>query len=69
MANENQDSVVNINGTRYNLNDLSEEARNQLFNLRTAEQEITRIKQQLSMIETARNAYARALSEALPKEG
>lgn len=69
MATENQEAVVSINGTRYNLSELSENARIQLNNLRIAEQEIARLRQQAAMIETARDTYARALSKALPEKG
>ncbi|MHB0776539.1 DUF6447 family protein [Halomonas sp. WWR20] len=60
--------TVTIDGTEYNLADLSENARSQVTNLRVTDQEITRLQQQLAIAQTARTAYARALSEELPKK-
>jgi glycerate kinase len=59
---------VTIDGTEYNLDDLSENARSQVVNLRVTDQEVARIKQQLAIYQTARTAYARALGEELPKK-
>ena len=66
MADEQQ--TVTIDGTEYNLADLSEEARQQIANLRVADQEIERLDSRLAIARTARNAYARALAEQLPKK-
>jgi len=65
---EQQSQTVTINGTEYNLNDLSENARHQVTNLHVTDQEIARLQQQLAICQTARTAYARALAEELPKE-
>ena len=65
MADENQ--TLTIDGTEYNLAELSENARNQVLNLRVTDQEIAKLKQQLAIYQTARTAYARALAEELPK--
>ena len=54
--------TVTIDGTDYNLADLSENARSQVTNLRVTDQEIARLQQQLAIAQTAR-----ALSEELPK--
>ena len=59
--------TVTIDGTEYNLADLSENARSQVTNLRVTDQEIARLQQQLAIAQTARTAYARALSAELPK--
>lgn len=64
MADEKQ--TVSIDETDYNLADLSDEARQQLANLRVADQEIERLNAQLAIAQTARNTYARALAEQLP---
>lgn len=66
MADEKQ--TVSIDGIEYNLADLSEEATQQLANLRVADQEIERLNTQLAIAQTARNAYARALAEQLPEK-
>lgn len=67
MADE-QKQTLTIDGTEYNLAELSENARNQVLNLRVTDQEIARLQQQLAIYQTARTAYARALSEELPTE-
>ncbi len=59
--------TVTIDGTDYNLADLSENARSQVTNLRVTDQEIARLQQQLAIYQTARTAYARALQQELPK--
>ena len=56
-----------IDGTQYLLSDLSENARNQITNLRVTDQEIAHLKQQLAIAQTARAAYANALQAELPK--
>lgn len=62
-----QPQTVNIDGTDYNLADLSENAKAQLTNLRVTDQEIARLQQQQAIAQTARTAYARALKEELPE--
>ncbi|MCG7600457.1 DUF6447 family protein [Halomonas sp. McH1-25] len=59
--------TVTVNGTDYNLADLSENARSQVVNLRVTDQEIARLQQQLAIAQTARTAYANALQQELPK--
>ena len=67
MADE-QKQTLTIDGTEYNVADLSENARNQVVNLRVTDAEIEKLKQQLAIFQTARTAYARALSEELPQK-
>jgi hypothetical protein len=62
-----EDRVVTINNHPYKFSDLSEEARKQFLSLRVTDQEIERLQNQLAMVQTARNAYAQALSRALPQ--
>ncbi len=47
---------------------LSGEARQQAMNINLVDQEIRRLQVQLTIYQTARNAYATALQQALPKE-
>ncbi len=61
-----KEQTVTINNVPYNVADLSDEAKNQLVNLRVTDQEIERLKHQMAIAQTARNAYARALDAALP---
>lgn len=65
MAQEKAQTVT-IDGNEYNVADLSENARNQLVNLRVTDQEIQRLNQQLAIAQTARTAYANALKAELP---
>ncbi|MFC2992560.1 hypothetical protein [Halomonas tibetensis] len=60
-----QAQTVTIDGTEYQLDQLSERARNQVVNLRVTDQEISRLNQQLAIAQTARTAYAQALKEEL----
>lgn len=62
---ENIQTVL-IDGTEYKLADLSENAKNQLINLRVVDQEIQRLQQQMAIVQTARTAYANELKKELP---
>lgn len=66
MANEQQD-IVRINDKEYKLVDLSDEAKAQLTNLRVCDAELQRLKAQIAITGTAKAAYGRALTDALPK--
>lgn len=66
MAEENaMPNTVTIDGQQYDLDTLSETARNQLFNLRVTDQELQRLNHQMSIAKTARVAYANALKREL----
>ena len=65
---KDKEQTVTIDGSEYNVADLSENARNQVFNLRVTDQEIQRLNQQLAIAQTARTAYARALKAELPEQ-
>lgn len=60
-----QDShpTVTINGQQYSLESLGEKGREQLQNLRVTDQELQRLQDLLAITKTARNTYARALTE------
>lgn len=60
--------MITIDGSGYNVADLSDNARAQVANLRVTDAEIERLKQQLAIYQTARTTYARALSDELPKK-
>jgi len=59
---------VTIDGKEYDFDALNEAARNQLGNLRVADQKIAALKQEIALVQTARNAYAKTLAENLPKD-
>ena len=65
---EKQVPKVNVNGTEYNIADLSDEAKVQVQNLRAADAEIRRLNMQMALAQTARNAYIQALQAALPEK-
>lgn len=65
---DDKTQTITIDGTEYNLADLSENARNQVMNLRVTDQEIAKLKQQLAIYQTARTAYANALKDELPEK-
>jgi len=60
--------TITIDDKEYVLEDLSEAARAQLVSLQITDQEINRLQQQQKIAQTARNAYAQALSAELPKD-
>ena len=60
--------TITIDDKEYFLEDLSEAARAQLVSLQITDQEIIRLQQQQNIAQTARNAYAQALSAELPKD-
>lgn len=66
MADDKQ--TITIDGTGYNVADLSDSAKQQVANLRVTDAEIEKLKQQMAIYQTARTAYARALSAELPKQ-
>ena len=59
--------TITIDNKSYDLDSLSNEAKAQLEMLLATDAEIKRLQQNLAMSQTARNTYARALSELLPK--
>ena len=62
-----QEKMLKIDGKDYPVDSLTEEAKNQLMNLRVADQKVAALQQDLAMLQTARNTYAKALGECLPK--
>jgi hypothetical protein len=60
--------TIKIDNNEYDLDTLSDGAKSQLQMLQITDQEIVRLNAQLAIAQTARNAYARALQEALPPQ-
>jgi hypothetical protein len=58
--------TVTIDDKDYNLDKLSEEAKNQLVSLQYVDQELQKLNVQAAVLQTARMAYAQALKDALP---
>ena len=60
---------VTIDGETYNWDQLSEDARKHVGNIRIADDEIMRLKRHVAMLETARSSYAMLLKQALGEQG
>lgn len=60
--------TITIDGKTYEIDKLSDEAKGQLASLQITDKEIASLKSQLAIAQTARNAYAKALANALPKD-
>lgn len=60
--------TVSIDGTDYPIDTLSEEAKSQFANVKLVDQKIIELQQELAIAQTARNAYGKALAEALPRD-
>jgi len=61
-----ENSKVTIDGKEYDLEDLSNEVKQELASIRATDMEIARQEAILAMLKTARMAYARVLKENLP---
>ena len=59
---------ITIDGKEYPLDLLSEEAKAQLLSIQMVDRKIAEAQQDLAIMQTARNAYAKALKELLPSE-
>jgi len=57
-----------IDDKQYNIADLSESAKSHIVNLQVVDQEIANLKQQLAIMQTARNAYGLALNTEIAEK-
>ncbi len=57
---------IKIDDKDYDLETLSDEAKNQLVSLQFVDAELQRVNAQAAVLQTARLAYANALKQALP---
>ena len=60
--------IITIDDKEYNTDDFSQEAMNQIGSLQAVDAEIARLNVLLAIAQTARTAYAKALTEELPEE-
>jgi ABC-type sulfate/molybdate transport systems ATPase subunit len=60
-------STIKIDDREYDLDSLSDDAKAQLQMVQLTDQEIGRLNAQLAIAQTARVAYAKALTSALPE--
>jgi hypothetical protein len=58
---------VTIDGKEYDLESLSEEAKNQLTSIQFVDRKIAELQAELAVCQTARNTYAKTLSDMLVK--
>ena len=58
-------AAITIDGKDYNLDDLSEGAKQQLASLQFAQKEIQRLQAQLAVCQTAASTYSNALKQEL----
>jgi len=59
-------TTITIDNQNYDLETLSDEAKNQLVSLQFVDAELQRLNAQAAVLQTARLAYANALKNALP---
>ncbi len=57
---------IRIDNIEYDLDLLTDEARAQLSSLQFVDNEIERLNAKMAVLQTARNAYSKALKEVLP---
>ena len=58
---------ISIDGTDYDIDSLSDDAKGQIASIRFVDNEVVRLKAQIAALSTARIAYSRALKEILEK--
>jgi len=58
---------MTIDGQEYDTEDFSEEAKAQLLSIQVVDRKIADLNADIAIMQTARNTYAKALSELLPK--
>lgn len=63
---ENSMTKISIDNKEYDLDSLSKEAKAQLASIQFVDAELARLQAQAAALQTARMAYAKALSDALP---
>ena len=69
LKTQTHEPTITIDGNTYAIKDLSADAQAQIASLRATDQHIVQLQTELAIAQTARNAYARALTELLPKDG
>ena len=61
-------TTLKFNNIDYDVDTLSKEAKDLLVSLQFCDQELQRLQAQAAALQTARQAYAKALQSALPTE-
>ncbi|MCB2075621.1 MAG: hypothetical protein H6917_05990 [Novosphingobium sp.] len=65
----NPNQTIVIDGKEYALDALNDETRQLIGSIRGVDVEITRLRRQIAIAQTARAAYARSVAASLPKDG
>jgi hypothetical protein len=60
-------ATIKIDDKEYDLDKISNEAKAQLSSIQFVDGELARLQAKAAALQTARNAYAKALGELLPK--
>lgn len=58
---------ITVEGLEYNSEDLTDNGKAQLASLQFLEQQMAKVKSEIAVYQTARNAYAKALKAELEK--
>ena len=66
---ETQMPTIKIDDKEYDLDTLSDEAKNQLASIQFVDSELARLQAKAAALQTARMAYSKALQAALPALG
>ena len=61
-------ATLTIDGKEYDTEQLSDAAKAQITNVQLVDQKLAQLKQEVAIMQTARNAYVQALQAELPKE-
>jgi len=61
-------NTINIDNKEFDVEALSENAKAQIISLRSCDQRIQVLQQELAILQTARNAYSNALKADLPDD-
>jgi hypothetical protein len=59
---------ITIDGIEYDPEAFSDEAKAQLISIQVVDRKLADLKTEVAIVQTARAAYAKALSKLLPKE-
>ena len=59
---------VTINGKEYNTDTMSKEAQDNMTNIKLCDDRMLELQRDMAITQTARNAFAVALKNALPKD-
>ena len=58
---------VTLDGKEYDTDDFSDEAKAQLLSLQVVDRKLAELNADIAIMQTAKNAYGKALNELLPK--